>query len=94
MSLSGKASFKDSVAIKEDFREIINPFGLVEAPANGITAGEATTMTIEAEALPGLRVDQVGSLLRPPELIECFKLHARGQTSDEQLRPRKFGVRS
>jgi methionine synthase II (cobalamin-independent) len=51
-------------------------------------------MTIEAEALPGLRVDQVGSLLRPPELIECFKLHARGQTSDEQLRPRKFGVRS
>jgi 5-methyltetrahydropteroyltriglutamate--homocysteine methyltransferase len=43
-------------------------------------------MTIEAEALPGLRVDQVGSLLRPPELIECFKLHARGQTIDEQLR--------
>ncbi len=43
-------------------------------------------MTIEAEALPGLRVDQVGSLLRPPELIECFKLHARGRTSDEQLR--------
>jgi methionine synthase II (cobalamin-independent) len=43
-------------------------------------------MTIEAEALPGLRVDQMGSLLRPPELIEFFKLHARGQKSDEQLR--------
>lgn len=43
-------------------------------------------MTIEAEALPGLRVDQVGSLLRPPELIEIFKLHARAQASDEQLR--------
>lgn len=43
-------------------------------------------MSIEAEALPGLRVDQVGSLLRPPELIEVFKLHARGQASDEELR--------
>lgn len=43
-------------------------------------------MTIEAEALPSLRVDQVGSLLRPPGLIEIFKLHARGQASNEQLR--------
>jgi len=43
-------------------------------------------MTIEAEALPGLRVDQVGSLLRPPELIEVFKRHDEGQASDEELR--------
>jgi 5-methyltetrahydropteroyltriglutamate--homocysteine methyltransferase len=43
-------------------------------------------MTIEAEALPSLRVDQVGSLLRPPGLIEIFKLHARGQATNEQLR--------
>jgi 5-methyltetrahydropteroyltriglutamate--homocysteine methyltransferase len=43
-------------------------------------------MTIDAEALPGLRVDQVGSLLRPPELIELFKLHDQGQANDEQLR--------
>jgi 5-methyltetrahydropteroyltriglutamate--homocysteine methyltransferase len=42
-------------------------------------------MTIEAEALPGLRVDQVGSLLRPPELIELFKLHASGRANDAQL---------
>ena len=43
-------------------------------------------MPIEAEALASLRVDQVGSLLRPPRLIEIFKLHARGQASNEQLR--------
>jgi len=43
-------------------------------------------MTADDEALPGLRVDQVGSLLRPPELIEVFKLYARGEASDEQLR--------
>ena len=43
-------------------------------------------MTIEAEALPGLRVDQVGSLLRSPELIDAFKRHDQGQTSDEELR--------
>src|SRR5215831_6439971 len=43
-------------------------------------------MTMEAEALPGLRVDQVGSLLRPPELIEVFKRYDEGQASDEELR--------
>src|SRR5215813_7122848 len=43
-------------------------------------------MTTETEALPGLRVDQVGSLLRSPELIEVFKRYDEGQASDEELR--------
>jgi len=43
-------------------------------------------MTIEPAALPGLRVDQVGSLIRPPELIEVFKRYDEGQAGDEELR--------
>lgn len=43
-------------------------------------------MSIEAEALPTLRVDQVGSLLRPSWLIEVFQRHARGEAPDEELR--------
>ena len=36
--------------------------------------------------LPLMRVDQVGSLLRPENLKEMFAKHARGEASDEQLR--------
>lgn len=36
--------------------------------------------------LPLMRVDQVGSLLRPENLKETFAKHARGEASDEQLR--------
>ncbi len=31
-------------------------------------------------------MDQVGSLLRPPELLKVFELYAYGQASDEELR--------
>jgi 5-methyltetrahydropteroyltriglutamate--homocysteine methyltransferase len=36
--------------------------------------------------LPLMRVDQVGSLLRPENLKEMFAKHARGEATDEQLR--------
>jgi 5-methyltetrahydropteroyltriglutamate--homocysteine methyltransferase len=36
--------------------------------------------------LPLMRVDQVGSLLRPEHLKEAFARHARGEMTDEQLR--------
>ncbi len=36
-----------------------------------------------------IRADQVGSLLRPPELLEARIAHAEGRLSDEQLRERE-----
>lgn len=36
--------------------------------------------------LPLVRVDQVGSLLRPEQLKQAFANHARGELTDEQLR--------
>lgn len=39
--------------------------------------------------LPLMRVDQVGSLLRPANLKEMFAKHARSEASDEQLRRHK-----
>ncbi|HEX6513827.1 MAG TPA: cobalamin-independent methionine synthase II family protein, partial [Chloroflexota bacterium] len=38
------------------------------------------------ESLDTLRVDQVGSLLRPPSLQEVFHRHGRGDASDDELR--------
>ena len=43
-------------------------------------------MAIEAQALPDLHVDQVGSLLRPAELIEVFRRYDQGQASEAELR--------
>ena len=42
-------------------------------------------MAIETEALPTLRVDQVGSLMRPGWLIETFQRHKRGEATDAEL---------
>src|SRR3954470_555235 len=35
---------------------------------------------------PPFRADHVGSLLRPPELLDAREKHAAGQLSDEELR--------
>jgi 5-methyltetrahydropteroyltriglutamate--homocysteine methyltransferase len=44
-------------------------------------------MATEAkESLSLMRVDHVGSLLRPARLVEVFKLHGEGQASDEELK--------
>jgi len=37
-------------------------------------------------ALSKIRVDQVGSLLRPQKLKEAYARHGRGQASDAELR--------
>jgi 5-methyltetrahydropteroyltriglutamate--homocysteine methyltransferase len=43
--------------------------------------------TAEApSSLAHLRVDQLGSLVRPPALIETFALHASGRVTDGELR--------
>jgi 5-methyltetrahydropteroyltriglutamate--homocysteine methyltransferase len=47
-------------------------------------AGAATT--IASKDLKTLRVDQVGSLLRPAELKEAFAKYGRGDTSEDELR--------
>jgi 5-methyltetrahydropteroyltriglutamate--homocysteine methyltransferase len=44
-------------------------------------------MATEAkESLSLMRVDHVGSLLRPARLVEVFKLHGQRQASDEELK--------
>jgi 5-methyltetrahydropteroyltriglutamate--homocysteine methyltransferase len=44
-------------------------------------------MTLPSSSqLPSMRVDQVGSLLRPAKLKEMFARHGCGDASDEQLR--------
>ena len=39
-----------------------------------------------------LRVDNVGSMLRPPELLEAFARHRAGELSDEALRTAQDGA--
>src|SRR5689334_3791851 len=43
-------------------------------------------MTAEANELGNLRVDQVGSLIRPERLRETVARHRGGEASDEELR--------
>jgi 5-methyltetrahydropteroyltriglutamate--homocysteine methyltransferase len=42
--------------------------------------------TDQQSQLPPFRADHVGSLLRPPALIEARSRHAAGELTDEQLR--------
>ena len=44
---------------------------------------------MDREALRTSRVDQVGSLLRPPELIDSFLAHGRGELSADELADRQ-----
>ena len=44
---------------------------------------------MDLEQLRRSRVDQVGSLLRPPELIDSFLAHGRGELTAEELQVRQ-----
>ena len=46
-------------------------------------------MAAESNELVGLRVDQVGSLIRPEGLREAVARYRDGDANDDELRPRR-----
>src|SRR3954452_7271495 len=63
------------------------PLGVERAFAAGVTERRASTLPdMAARMLPPFRADHVGSLLRPPALLDARARHAAGELPDEALR--------